>query len=248
MALPVLLLALPLVFSFGTNGRVLAHSLAAASFAITAVAIGLLHLFQGGLITKTAYMASLAVLCVPPLVQQARIALDVEHTYRQLAALGEQASAVPLGSLGNRLLVDKGTQTSLENLLDAGRRVGLVPGQVIQDFTGDGSGLIYAFGGRPLAMAWMGGGYPGSEAAAVRVLSQVPPSALRSAWLLTSDTNPRAIPHWQRKVDALAGPGAHERVATVRILAPYRWRKDAPEFIDVQIWKPRLSVARDALQ
>ena len=239
MALTVLLLALPLLFSFGTNGRVLAHSMAAAAFAIIAIAIGLLRLFQLGLITRLALVVSFAALCVPPLVVQVRVLLDVKHNYRQISALGQQRVPVALGPIGNTLQVDTGTHITLQALQDAARTAGLAPGQLIQDFTGDGSGLVYALGGKPLAVAWMGGGYLGSRQAAERLLSLVAPASLRSAWLLTSATNPRAISGWQQMVDARAGADSHVRVATVRIQAPYKWVDGAPEIVDVQIWKPR---------
>jgi len=237
-----LLLALPVAFSFGTNNSVLQHSQMAAVFGVTALSVRLRRLARLGLLATPAVVTCLTVLCVPTLVIQLKAVVDVHSTYRQLSPLGEQVVPVRLGAVGNTLLVDATTRETLESVIGAARAAGFASGQAVLDFTGDSPGLVYALGGRPLGTAWLLGGYPGSEAAAARLLAHLSPPALQSAWLLTSEDNPRAITNWHRLLSTRVGPGTHERVAIVAIRAPYRFRVNSPERISVQLWKPRTTI------
>lgn len=240
-ALMALLFLLPVAFSIGTNMPLLEHSQMAAAFPITALSLRLLRLVRLDMLTSPALVVCLAALCLPTLAIQFRAATDVHYTYRQLSALGEQAMPVRLGAADNTLLVDATTRETLQSVIGAARAVGLAPGQAILGFTGDDPGLIYALGGQPLGAAWLLGGYPGSQAIAAHVVEKLPEQALRNAWLLSSDNNPRAINGWQKLLNTRLGLGAHELVATVHIHAPYRWGENAPDSLSVQIWKPRVS-------
>ena len=79
-ALHLLLIMLPLVFSFGTNGRVLVHSFAAAVFAVSAVLLALVQLYAARLIGQGVLVLGLTVLTLPPLVFQLKAVSDVGHT------------------------------------------------------------------------------------------------------------------------------------------------------------------------
>jgi hypothetical protein len=210
-------------------------------FAVAAVSLRLHRLARLGILAIPALVACLTLLCLPTLVIQLRAATDVNYTYRQLSALGDQAVPMRLGAAADTLLVDATTRETLQSVIGAARAVGLAPGEAILDFTGDGPGLVYALAGRPLGTAWLLGGYPGSQAAATRLVARLPLQALRDAWLLSSDDNPRAIRGWRRLLEVRLGPGSHERVDTIAIRAPYPWGKNAPERISVQIWKPVVS-------
>ena len=237
-----LLLALPVAASFGTSMPVLEHSQQAAVFAVIALCLRLNRLSRLGLLATSATIVCLTALCVPTLVIQLKAALDVHYTYRQLSALGKQTMPVHLGEADNTLLVDAATHETLQSVIGSARAVGLVPGQVILDFTGDGPGLVFALGGRPLGLAWLLGGYPNSEGWAERLLARLAPQELRSAWLLTSDDNSRGIRGWPQLLNARVGADTHELAATVLVHMPYRWDANSPVDITVQIWKPRGSV------
>jgi len=243
-----LLFALPIGFSFGTNMPVLEHSQKAAVFAVVAVCLRLHRLARLELLATPAIVACLTALCVPTLVIQLKAALDVDYTYRQLRPLGEQAIPVRVGATNTTVLVDATTHETLQSVIGAARAAGLAPGQAILDFTGDGPGLIYAIGGRPLGLAWLLGGYPSSHGWATRLVAQLSPQALQSAWLLTSDDNPRAIVGWQQLLSARLGVGTHVLVGTVPIQAPYHWGLNSPEIISVQLWKPRAVAGPGAAQ
>jgi hypothetical protein len=238
IAFTCLLLTLPLAFSFGTNIPVLQHSQMAAVFGITAVLIRLQRLADQRQITKLGLSVSLTLLAVPTFIIQFQNTFDPQHAYRLRTALVDQTVPAHVGLANSRLLVDSSTRDVLIAINAAGRAAGFTPHQQVLDLTGDGPGLIYALGGRPLGVAWLSGGYSGSEIAATRLIARLPLEALQRAWLLTSSTNPRRIVGWQRVLDGRLGAGSHEWVATVRVQS-YGRRANAPEPADVDIWRPR---------
>ncbi len=237
----LLLLVLPLAFSLGTNMAVLEHSQKAAGFVVVALCLCLYRLNRLELLPRQALASAFFLLCLPALVTQVRAATDVNFTYRQLSALGQQNRRVEFGPLKNPLLVDERNAETLQALMKAASAAGLVPGQRVMDFTGDGPGLVYTLGARPLGVAWLIGGYPGSRATAARLLSNVPAAELSGAWLLSSPDNPRAIADWDELIKDRLGELTHERVVTIRYRAPYRWDPTWPEMIAVDLWRPRLA-------
>jgi hypothetical protein len=232
-------LVLPLAFSFGTNLTVSEHSEMAAVFGITALLIQLQRLAERGHITTFALGVSLTLLCVPALIIQLQNTFDARHAYRLRTALIDQTVAARVGSANTRLLLDTTTRDVLVAIDSTAHAAGFRPHQQVLDLTGDGPGLIYAIGGRPLGVAWLSGGYSGSEAAAARLVARLPLGALQNAWLLTSSTNPRRIVDWRRMLDGRLGVGAYERVGTVRMLSSYVWRAAVPESTNVDVWRPR---------
>ncbi len=244
LGLMCILFGLPIAFSYGTNMAVLEHSQKAGVFAITAIILRLHRLFRLGFLTIPAIAACLTMLCIPTLVIQLKAALDVRYTYRQLSALGEQTIPFSVGVAKDTMFVDAITRETLQSLDGLLSTTGFVPGQTILDFTGDGPGLVYVLGGRPLGVAWLPGGYPGSNAAGVRLITQLSAQQLSSAWLLSSNDNPRAIQNWQQHLNERLGMHSHELAATIYIRSPYRWGNNAPSTIDVQLWKPQIATTK----
>lgn len=239
LTLTGLFLVLPLAYSFGTNMSVLRHSQMAAVFVVVAMALRLRSLHRAGLLVTPALYTCLAVLCVPTLLIQVRAAWDVDYTHRQLSSLGRQTVPVSVGLVATTVLVDATTRDTLRAVTDAARAAGFTPGTSMLDLTGDGPGLVYALGGRPLGVAWLTGGYAGSEATARQIAARLPRSALRAAWVLSSDDNPRAIKAWQELLEPYVGANAHELVGAVVVHAPYRWAPDSPDATTIKIWRPR---------
>ena len=235
-----LLLLLPLAFSFGTNQPVFEHSLMAGVFGIVALLVSLQRLAERRCITKLAVTVSIVLLIAPAIVIQVQNGFNPVHAYRIRTALVDQRISTPIGPSGRQLLLDADTHNEIISLAATGRTVGFPPEEPIFDLTGDGPGLIYALGGRPLGVAWLAGGYSGSETAAARLIARLPVNELRRAWLLTSNTNPRRIRGWQSMLDARLGSGAHERIATIRVTPPtYDWYGKTPDTVDVELWRPR---------
>jgi hypothetical protein len=235
----LLLCGLPPALSFGTNMPLLLHSRINAVFALLALVAAILLLRQRGLLGARAAGIAMTIMALPGLVLHVRAGWQADGAYRQFSALGAQRVEVRAGAAGAALRVDPATAETLRRVTAMVQDAGFVAGQSLLDLTGDGPGLVYAVGGRPLGVAWLPGGYPGSDKAAARLLGSVPEERLRSAWLLTSDTNPRAIRHWQPALAARLGPSSHEPAGRVQVRWPYRWSADAPDMTDVQLWKPR---------
>lgn len=233
-----LLFALPLAFSFGTSMPLLGHSQKAAIFAMTAILIRLYRINQQGIVTNSVIGLCLAILCLPTLVIQMKAAFDVQYTYRQLSALGKQNIPYRFNT-NSTILVDAKTHDTLSAMNKAALAVGYKPGQTILDFTGDGPGLVFALGGRPLGLPWLLGGYSASEIWAGRMLDKLSSEDIRSAWILSSNDNPRAIKDWQKLLYGRLGSESHQVAATVSVHTPYRWGKKVPDTLHVQIWKPR---------
>jgi hypothetical protein len=242
VGLIALLFILPLAVSFGTNMPVLKHSQLAAVFPIAALLLRLHRLVHLNLLARSALVICLAALCIPTLAIQVRAATDVHYAYRQLSPLGAQTLRVQLGSSGNTLLVDAATRDSLQSIIGAAQSVGLSPGKTVLDFTGDGPGLLFVLGARPLGVAWLWGGFPGSEAIAANVVASVTEEELRGAWLLSSTNNPVAIKDWQQLLSSRLGPNSHVLATTLYVQAMYRlpWKEAPPKNIAIQIWRPSI--------
>ncbi len=239
LALMALLFFLPLAFSFGTNMSVLGHSAIASVFAFCAVYLRLYRLWRAGMLGGAALALAVSMLCLPALAAQWLALTDVRHTYRQHSALGAQREAVALGAQASALRVDQRTAGTLRDIAQMVARAGFKPGQDMLDLSGDGPGVIYAVGAKPLGTPWMIGGYPGSAAAAGRVMSRIDPGALRGAWLLTSSNNPRRILGWEPMLAARVGAApAHALAASIDVAPPYPWFGDAGQTVNLQLWKP----------
>lgn len=238
LALMALLFALPLVLSFGTNMPILGHSAIASMFVFCAVYLRLYRLAEQGLLAGPTLAACALLLCVPALVAQWLALTDVRYTYRQHSALGAQDSPVVLGTGDTMVRVDSQTGKTLTDIAAMFRKAGFKPGQDVLDLTGDGPGVIFAVGAKPLGAAWMLGGYPGSAAAANRVIEKLDPTALRNAWLLTSTDNPRRINGWELMLARRIPPGSHSMADSVDIAMSYSFDPDAPKTITLQLWRP----------
>lgn len=235
----LLLCALSPALSFGTNMPLLVHARTNAAFALLGLVAAVVMLQRRGLLGPRVAGLAMAITALPGLAFQLLAAWQPDGVYRQFSALGAQQVELRAGPTGAALRVDPATAETLARVTAMVQDAGFVAGQPLLDLTGDGPGLVYAVGGRPLGVAWLPGGYPGSDKAAARLLGSLPEAQLRSAWLLTSDTNPRAIRQWKQALAARLGESSHQQVGSVRVRWPYRWSAGAPDMPDVQLWKPR---------
>jgi hypothetical protein len=239
--LSALLFALPICYSIGTNGSLPAHTQMAAVFAVVALMLPLRRLHALGLIHGGALATVLALPCLPMLVAQLRSLSDPVFTYRLRSGLMDQQLPMALGPQGKTLGLDAATRDGLAALTQQMAAAGYRPGEPIIDATGDGPGLVYALGGRPLGVAWIVGGYPGSERVAARVLDSVSVAELRNAWMLSADDNPRALRSLPKLLRERTGEPGPQRVGGVRLVAQYRWDGLPPELVAVTLWKPSAS-------
>ena len=238
LGVSVLLFALPVVCSIGTNGSLPAHTQMAAVFGVIAIMLPLQRLWASGLIHPSALALALAVLCLPTVVSQWRSLTDPNFTYRLRTGLLDQRLPLVLGAAGDALLVDAVTRDNIALISDAMRAAGYVAGEPILDVTGDGPGLVYALGGRPVGAAWLIGGYAGSERVAALVLKNVPVALLQRSWAISADANPRALKSWSTLLPDQTGDASHALCGGLPYQAQYRWDGVPPEAIQLSVWKP----------
>lgn len=238
LAIMVLLMLSPVAFSFGTNMPVLAHSAIASLFAFIAVFLRLYRLADARSVSSVALASAFALLSVPALATQWLAFTDRDYTYRQAAPLALQNTSVVLDTGESAVRVDRNIAGSLLRMQEMVRQAGMLAGQDMIDLTGDGPGVIYAIGARPLGSPWMLGGYPGSAAAVERVIQKVDTERVRAAWLITSTDNPRLISNWRGIMERKLGPGTHRLVGSIEIVNPHAVVKGEPATVNLQLWKP----------
>lgn len=239
LALAALLFALPIGYSWGTNMPLASHSKMALVFPLAACLLVLRRLHAREILAARDYLLTLAVLCVPAFAAQAIPWFDADRTYRLQAPLLEQKYRILIGKPASELLVDAKTRDDLTVFRQTLASAGFVPGSPMLDFTGDGVGLVYAAGGRPLGLAWVLGGNSGSAKGVELVLGEIDRPSIDSAWLITSDDNPRRIARWEDIWALKIGEPTHRLAGTLCIRWPYRWGS-APikGCYEVRLWKP----------
>ncbi len=113
VGLSLLLLAMPLCYSIGTNGSLAAHSRMAAGVALLALLLAL-HRLQGlGLIHPAALATALALPCLPLLGSQWRALTDPAATYRLGTGLADQQLPIVLGRERSSLRLDAATRAGV---------------------------------------------------------------------------------------------------------------------------------------
>lgn len=238
LGLSILMFALPVAYSIGTNGSLPAHSQMAAVFGVMAILLPLRILSERALIHRSALAASLALLCLPTGVSQLRSLTDPDFTYRLRHGLIDQRFSLGLGAAGDSLLVDAVTHDAVAAFVRAMHDAGYVEGEPILDVTGDGPGLVYALGGRPVGVPWLIGGYLGSERVMALVLGRVPVTTLQRAWVVSADDNPRALQSWAPILQELAGGPSRALAGTAPYRAQYRWDGRPAEPLTLSLWRP----------
>lgn len=238
IALMLLLLFLPFAFSYGTNMSVLAHSIIAGLFAFCAIYIRLYRLSLALLLRPAVLAACLMIMCLPSLMVQWRAWSDVAYTYRSATSMEQQDLPIKLVPTDSTVYVDPMTRKALEDLQAMAREAGMRPGQDILDLTGDGPGLIYILGGKPLGSPWLLGGMPGSDASIEQVMTKVDAEKIRRAWVLVSVDNSRRMKDWQGMLARRIGSGTHRLAGNAMVWNPHSRSPNQPRQVNVQLWTP----------
>jgi hypothetical protein len=237
LSLLVMLFVLPFAYSWGTNMPLLLHSKMAGIFYISSLLLLLYGAQNNKLINNLAFYSSLSFLCIPSVAGQYLQWSDVAYTYRLNAPLSEQNIPIRLDS-GVNIKVDSETYRNLEDYKKSMSSGGFKAGMSIMDFTGDGPGLIYSVGGRPVGVAWLLGGYKGSEANTMQLFKKLNASNLEKAWILTSDDNPRRIKNWRESLSQKVDPKKHVLYKQIYFHSAYGWKGMEKKDYIIKIWRP----------
>jgi hypothetical protein len=115
-----------------------------------------------------------------------------EAPYRQRQPLRMNREKVP-GVEGVLLRVPDDTAHYIRNVRALLEEHGFRPRDPMIDLTGHSPTLLYLVEARPVGLAWLLGGYPGSEAFVRQGLNRVPLETLQRAWVITEPEGPRAL-------------------------------------------------------
>ncbi len=203
LALIAIFLVLPFVYAFGTNNPYWANMLGAVIFCMIG-ALVLLTLIEPLLVRMTLLVSIVIALQI---VVVAAIYGAAASPYRLVEALWKNTTEVEIGRHGATLSLSSGLGEYLTRTRFLKDKAQFEAGTPMIDLSGRSPGLLYAIGARSVGLAWMMGGYPGSNALAMHVLIKTPCSDLARAWLLTEPSSPGKI-----SSEVLTQFGASEQV------------------------------------
>jgi hypothetical protein len=189
-SLSLLFLMLPYAYTFGSNGDYWVSQGWAGIFWIAA---GLLFL-RAARPGRIAWPELLPVATATTLCASLILGTTTEYPYRQTGPLRENTHAISMRPDGPRLWIKSDFHAYLSQVQEATRQAGFVAGTPMIDLTGHYPTTLYFLQARAIGLAWLCGGYPGSEAMTTAALDRVPPDILHQAWILTEPQGPRKLP------------------------------------------------------
>lgn len=187
LILTVILLLMPHIYAFGTNGNYWDAGAAAMIFWILGVLTLVKEMFKEQSASEYLTFFSFSTLCVVLLTLQPSIAEPYRmppnvRGYQETYAVGH--SQLKMTKEWMRYLYD--AQTALNE-------ADFKSGDPILDLTGQSPGLIYAVNAENIAQAWVIGGYSGSEKQTRAALARVPCEKLAKSWILAEENGPRKL-------------------------------------------------------
>lgn len=198
VALITSLLALPLIFSFGSgNGLLLQSSFCFVFYSLSAL-ISLNYLEQDQK-TYPATFVFATLVCINSLLI---LNSAVKKPYR-LQPLSENLKTVSFAGGKSTLKLDLATAEYVNNLKTLAMDNGWQPGTHLIDMSGGTPMAAFILEATPLASAWLIGGYKGSEEGAFIKLQTIPLAIIKNSWVLTAPEGTRS-----HSVNILARLGA----------------------------------------
>lgn len=219
------ILGLVFVFVFGTTNPYAMQAGMSAFFPILAAAL-LLRSASGGAVNRLLMRAAHPIILLSVIWLTAISSLT---PYRQNLSVWQMDYYAQVDQT-NTLIVSQEMGRYVDALQTAAFEAGFQPETPLIDLTGSSPGAAYVLQGRAYVFPWLLGDYPGSDSAAVFILSRWQPQALAAAWVLTADREgaPHLTPSILREV-GLDFPADYERVGEIRL----------PEGDQTQIvWRP----------
>jgi hypothetical protein len=182
VAVLIALFFAPIAVAFGTNAGILRSAPRAGIFWVVAMALVIVMAAPPKIRLPWLYLTMAACAC------GVLIALvhAIQKPYRMNDPLWQQTEWISSPTQKHFAKVDPVTADYFRTFQSQARSAGFPVGTPIIDLTAMGPTTIYVLGGKPLGLAWMGGGHPGSRDLTLHVLSAVPSADLRRSWILTS--------------------------------------------------------------
>lgn len=239
LSLWVFLILMTLAFSIGTNLPLIRHSVMSVVLPLAGMLLMLNRLRIGEIMSEFQHRLALVSICLLALAFQVMPWVDKKYTYRLRAPLYSQKEPIDIPGAVGAVLIDKQTATQLKVFVDMLKSAGFRRGMQIMDLTGDNPGLVYLAGGKPLGVAWILGGYKGSDIVFSRITQLVGSERVKCSWLLTSDDSHRRIAKWQETIKAEVGVFDHQPMGGFAYLPGYGWKNANPVPSKIVLWRPR---------
>ena len=199
-ALAVCFLVFPYIYALGTNRNYWENGTNAAIFWVLSGLVFLQPTSSGkkfsALLFPLGFAAQLAAVL--------GLYAGFESPERQPQPLRENDYKLEVGKSGSELILSTGFGNYIAEAFTLAKQAGLRKGMPIIDLSGQSPGLLYALGATNIGIAWITGGYPGSNVVAVESFKKVPCEDLADAWLLVEPAGPRRI-----SLDTLTSFGAN---------------------------------------
>jgi hypothetical protein len=188
VVLALSLMIAPHVYAFGTNNNYWTQGPAVALYWVLAAAVLMAPLRKGA----GGIFAFVPVAVVTQLILALLLNDVIARPYRQPPqSLRENASRLRLGDHGE-VILSEGFAQYITDARRVATEAGFRSRAPMIDLTGQSPGLLYALGARGLGLAWMTGGYLGSDRYAAGALAMVDCNDIAAAWLL-DENGPRSL-------------------------------------------------------
>ena len=189
IALILLLLVLPHIYAFGTNGNYWRSGGFVGIFWVLSGVILFASLVRGPRFSR----ALLALGLMTQLLSVALILSGMEAPYRQPQPLRFNSYPVSLHESHTKLMLPGSYGQYLSNAIKSTRQAGFQKGWPVIDLTGQSPSVLYALGGINIGLPWIVGGYKGSDQQAIEVLKKVSCDDLGRSWILVEPEGPRSL-------------------------------------------------------
>jgi len=184
-----LIAALPYVYAFGSNNNYwVAASGAAVLWLLAGIfVVGLASRSRGfwpGLLATGAAAQSVVIVLLHA---------GMENPYRQPLHLHAYDQKISISRSQSDLVVSRTAADYIRRLRTLAFEGGFREGTPMIDLTGRFPTALYVVGAQPVGLAWMLGGYPGSERLARSALDRVACKDIGRAWILSEPSGPRRL-------------------------------------------------------
>ena len=188
----------PIAVAFGTNAGILRSAPRAGIFWVVALALVVMTAAPPNIRWRWLYLAMTMCACGVLIL----LVHAIQKPYRMNGPLWQQTEWISSATQQHATRVDPATADYFRILQSGAKSAGFQAGTPVIDLTGTAPTTIYMLGGEAVGLAWINGGYPGTDSLAFHALSTVPGAVLRRSWILTSPAGHAHVPS-----DILAGLG-----------------------------------------
>lgn len=182
-----LLLFLPFVYAFGSNGNYWEIGSHVSLFWLLA----LLYPFYRGVSQKNIFTCMFILVFLIQIFIFHILKYSLINPYRQPPNIFENSQVVIYNNRNTLML--NSLFTDYINTVKKNLKLSGFNNDYIIDLSGQSPGLLFFLEAKPLGFAWLTGGYSGSESMIIKALSYSSCSAISESWILYEPNGPRSL-------------------------------------------------------